>query len=139
MTTLEVLERVERDRPGETTRPEMLKWLSQLDGKWYDQMVKTHEGAELVKRPGPYVDGVEEELLIAPPYDEVYVHYLYSKIDYRLGEIDRYDNSVTLFHDSWLEARKAYHREHMPLRTVIDHVVYGYGVRCGDDPLNLRG
>ncbi|MBE5803317.1 MAG: hypothetical protein E7316_02280 [Clostridiales bacterium] len=137
MTTLEVLKRVERDRPGESTREEMLRWLSQLDSKWYEQMILTHEGSEDVERPEPYDEGVEAELLIPAPYDEVYIHHLYSKIDYRLGEIDRYNNSAMLFNEEWQEARKAYHRAHKPLRTVIDHVVYGYGARHGDDPLNL--
>lgn len=137
MTTLEVVERVERDRPGEATRGELMRWLSQLDGRWYEQVVLTHEGSEGVEEPGMYADGEEKALLISSPYDEVYIHYLYSMIDYRLGEIDRYDNSAALFHDSWMDARKAYHRAHKPKRTVIDHVVYGYGVQRGDDPLNM--
>lgn len=137
MTTLEVVERVERDRPGESTRGELMRWLSQLDGKWYEQVVSTHEGADTAEAPGLYKDGEETELLIRPPYDEVYIHYLYSKIDYRLGEIDRYNNATMLFNAEWQDARKAYHREHKPLRTVIDHVVYGRGVQRGDDPLNL--
>lgn len=139
MTTLEVVERVERDRPGESTRGELMRWLSQLDGKWYEQVVLTHEGSEGVEEPGVYAEGEETVLLIPSPYDEVYIHYLYSKIDYRLGEIDRYNNSTMLFNSEWQDARKAYHRTHKPLRTVIDHVVYGYGVQSGDNPLNMGG
>ena len=137
MTTLEVIGRVERDRPGESTREELLRWLAQLDGKWYEQVVLTHEGAEGVEKPEKYTFEEEAKLLIPSPYDEVYIHYLYSKIDYRLGEIERYDNSAALFNNEWQEARKAYHRAHKPLRTVIDHVVYGRGVLRGDDPLNM--
>lgn len=137
MTTLEVIERVERDRPSESTRTEMLRWLWQLDGKWYEQMIATHEGGENVSMPEKYVDDAETELLIKPPHDEIYIHYLYSKIDYRLGEVDRYNNEIMQFNAEWLDARKAYHRAHKPKRTVIDHVVYGYNAKRGDDPLNL--
>lgn len=137
MTTLEVIERVEKDRPGESTREEMLRWLCQLDGKWWEQVVATHEGAEGVEKPVCYVDNATTELLIPAPYDEVYIHYLYSKIDYRLGEIDRANNETMYFNAEWLDARKAYHRAHKPKRTVIDHVVYGYGALRRDDPLNL--
>ena len=46
MTLAEVLERIDRERPGESTEEEKLRWLSQVDGQWYREMVLTHEGAE---------------------------------------------------------------------------------------------
>ena len=55
-------------------------------------------------------------LLIAPPYDEVYIHFLYMQTDQRLGEIDRYNNDAALYNQGMLEARQAYNREHMPLQ-----------------------
>lgn len=136
MTTTEVLERVMRDRPGESTGKDMLRWLHQLDCKWYERMVASHEGGEDVQKPEPYSEGTEQELLIAPPHDEVYIHYLYSKIDHMLGEIDRYNLSATLFHDGWMEACKEYHRTHMPRRVVIQRVVRGYNAGRRDDPLD---
>ena len=139
MTTTEVLKRLQRDRPGESTEEDMLRWMHQLDCKWYEQMVLTHEGGEDIGRPEKYTPGVEQELLIAPPYDEVYIHYLYSKIDYMLGEIDRYNNAAMQFHDAWQEARRAYNREHMPRRVCVDKVVYGHKAGKADDPLNMGG
>lgn len=117
MTVAEVLERIDRERPGESTEEEKLRWLSQVDGQWYREMVRTHEGAEETTFAPYTTDGDKSvALLIAPPYDEVYLHFLYMQIDQRLGEIDRYNNDAALYNQGMLEARQAYNREHMPLQ-----------------------
>lgn len=128
MTLREVMLRIEKDRPGESDRDEMRRWLSQLDGKWLTEIIDTHEdGEELTEKGIPAYDYTNDSdtLLIAAPYDEVYIHFLYSKIDYRLGEIDRYNNSAALFNQDWLEAVKAYNRAHMPKRGMLRHIVRG--------------
>lgn len=117
MTLAEVLERIDRERPGESTEEEKLRWLSQVDGQWYREMVRTHEGAEETTFAPYTTDGDKSAaLLIAPPYDEVYIHFLYMQTDQRLGEIDRYNNDAALYNQGMLEARQAYNREHMPLQ-----------------------
>lgn len=117
MTLAEVLERIDRERPGESTEEEKLRWLSQVDGQWYREMVLTHEGAEETTFAPYTTDGDKSAaLLIAPPYDEVYIHFLYMQADQRLGEIDRYNNDAALYNQGMLEARQAYNREHMPLQ-----------------------
>ena len=117
MTLAEVLERIDRERPGESTEEEKLRWLSQVDGQWYREMVLTHEGAEETTFAPYTTDGDKSvALLIAPPYDEVYIHFLYMQTDQRLGEIDRYNNDAALYNQGMLEARQAYNRGHMPLQ-----------------------
>lgn len=117
MTLAEVLERIDRERPGESTEEEKLRWISQVDGQWYREMVLTHEGAEETTFAPYTTDGDKSvALLIAPPYDEVYIHFLYMQTDQRLGEIERYNNDAALYNQGMLEARQAYNREHMPLQ-----------------------
>ena len=88
-----------------------------MDGQWYREMVLTHEGAEETTFAPYTTDGDKSvALLIAPPYDEVYIHFLYMQTDQRLGEIDRYNNDAALYNQGMLEARQAYNREHMPLQ-----------------------
>lgn len=71
-------------------------------------------------------------LLIPPPYDEVYVYYLYAQTDQRLGEIERYNNDAALFNNAWAEAVRWYNRNHMPLNVKVHHVVYGAAPRRHD-------
>lgn len=286
MTINEVLTRVKRDRPGESTDAEMIQWLSQLDGKWYDEIIMTHlldkpdsdiypwqypmdltreaetvygtavtakadrvtingtsttpsgwdstqvasqrihleKGQQVqirlehesgstdesgsyttqmsltceddnyemlwfktiwvgetasftVEQAGncflsisigargavytnytlrakiatkwPTMDGFRKyaenverdtELLIPEPDDEIYIHWLYAKIDYRLGELERYNVDAQLYNQAWSEAAKRYNRHHMPLGRTVHHVAYGRPVPWwGDeDPLNQR-
>lgn len=138
MTLAEVLERIDRERPGESTEEEKLRWLSQVDGQWYREMVLTHEGAEETTFAPYTTDGDKSvALLIAPPYDEVYIHFLYMQTDQRLGEIDRYNNDAALYNQGMLEARQAYNREHMPLQkhSLRNILPAGAPVKDRDNPL----
>ena len=79
MTLAEVLERIDRERPGESTEEEKLRWLSQVDGQWYREMVLTHEGAEETTFAPYTTDGDKSvALLIAPPYDEVHPFFVHA-------------------------------------------------------------
>ncbi|MBR4457583.1 MAG: hypothetical protein IKS31_01355 [Clostridia bacterium] len=271
MTINEVTNRVQNDRPGESTDAEMIKWLSQMDSRWADEVVRTHclpqpeeqeilfmpsnqgertianvtytvtgretvidgtgswtgrrrawsakvklfagrtydllldeksgsyetgnvpallqiwrndtkiseaqpdEGVELtVEETGEYTitldviqgsydtyklyaqltgpvsaadfDGYPEnvdraaELLIGEPDDEIYLYWLYSRIDLRLGEIERYNADAALFNTAWNEAAKRYNRHNMPRMTIIHRVAYGDPVpyTADEDPLNQR-
>jgi hypothetical protein len=86
----------------------------------------------------------EEEdtvLLIQHPDDEVYIYWLYSKIDQRLGEIARYNNDAMLFNAAWDAAAKRWNRTHRYKGRQLRHVVYGSlpTPRPLEDPLNQRG
>lgn len=141
----DALERVKRDRPGESTEEEQLTWLGQLDAAWLDEVVSAHElneGETIPESFAGYADASgSEELLIPLPDDEIYIYWLYAKIDYRLGEMERYNNDMAMFNTMWDQAAKRWHRAHMPLSGVLRHVVYGHRTSAGaaDDPLNQRG
>lgn len=200
MTLDEVIGRVEEDRPGEATKGEMVRWLSQIDTRWQTEVIDTHEqGPDDRRRPYNHflhrgrpdilppvrVDEVRDgqwnhaehpplphepreeedepdrypaeppfgevggrftgysrdfdgarELLIPPPWDEVYVYYLYAQMDQRLGEIERYNNDAALFNAAWNDAVTWYNRTHMPLNVKVHHVVYG-GPPHRHDPENI--
>jgi len=83
----------------------------------------------------------EQVLLIPAPDDEVYIYWLYSKIDMRLGEIARYNNDAMLFNAAWDAAAKRWNRTHRYKGRQLRHVVYGSlpTPRPLEDPLNQRG
>lgn len=45
----------------------------------------------------------ETELLVNPPFDELYISYLEAKIDYKNGEYDKYQASQAMFEDQYLD------------------------------------
>ena len=161
MTQNEALQRVMTDRPGEATEAELEKWLNDLDVRWKLEQIDTHwptaeeyaaaqaaaeeEDSEESEETEEETEEEEEEtdktLLIQPPDDEVYIYWLYAKIDQRLGEIARYNNDAMLFNAAWDAAAKRWNRTHRYKGKQLRHVVYGSRpVPFGpEDPLNQRG
>lgn len=48
-----------------------------------------------------YPDGMDEELLVKAPHDELYVLYLKAKIDAENGEYSRYADSSQLYNEAY--------------------------------------
>lgn len=117
MTISEAINRIDNVKPNSYSQSEKIKWLSTLDGIVKKEIIDVHEGYEGVEFNGYTDDTVlTTELLIPAPYDEVYLFWLESKIDYWNGEIGKYNNSISMYNEAFSIFEKYYNREHMPLR-----------------------
>lgn len=116
MTIMEALHRIDTLKPNSYSNVEKVKWLSILDGIVKREIIDTHEGGEKVEFNG-YTEENEltTELLVPAPYDDVYIHWLESQIDYTNGEYGKYANSMTMYNSSYSAFEKHYNRTHMPL------------------------
>ena len=116
MTIIEAVASIDAFKPNNYTQPEKVKWLSRLDGMIKTEIIDTHEGGEDIAFEG-YTDETPEEtvLIVAAPYDEVYIRWLEAQIDYANGEYGRYNNSMTMFNTSYSAFRNYWNRTHMPL------------------------
>ena len=116
MTIIEAINRIDAVNPNNYTQPEKVAWLSTLDGVIKKEIIDTHEGAEAVTFNGYTVDTpVDTELIVPAPYDEVYLFWLQSKIDYWNGEMGKYNNSIMMYNQAYENFEKAYNREHKPI------------------------
>ena len=59
-------------------------------------------------------DDTETELLVAEPYDEMYVHWLAAQIDWYNREYEGYNNENAMFEAEYSVFRNAFNRTHMP-------------------------
>lgn len=115
MTIMEAINRIDAIKPNSYSQTEKMKWLSTLDGIIKTKIIDTHEGDEAV-----VFDGYTEEtnlttkLLVPAPYDDIYLFWLESKIDYWNGEMGRYNNSISMYNTAYAEFEKYYNRTHMP-------------------------
>ena len=116
MTIIEAINRIDAVNPNNYSQPEKVAWLSTLDGVIKKEIIDTHEGAEAVTFNG-YNDetSVNTELLVPAPYDEVYLFWLQSKIDYWNGEMSKYNNSISMYNAAYANFERAYNREHKPI------------------------
>ena len=115
MTLMEALHRIDTLKPNTHSQAEKIKWLSTLDGIIKTEVIDTHQGGE-----GVIFNGYEDDtdlttiLLVPAPYDEIYLFWLESKIDYWNGELGKYNNSIQMFDEAFSTFQKYYNRTHMP-------------------------
>ena len=115
MTIMEALHRIDTLKPNTHSQSEKIKWLSTLDGIVKTEIIDAHQGGE-----GVTFNGYEEDidlttnLLIPAPYDDIYLFWLESKIDYWNGEIGKYNNSITMYNEAYSTYERYYNRTHMP-------------------------
>lgn len=116
MTIMEAINRIDAVKPNSYPQGEKIRWLNALDGTVKSKIIDTHKGGDAVVFDG-YTDDTPHgtKLLVPAPYDEMYIFWLESKIDYLNGETGRYNNSISMFNTAYAEYERCYNRTHMPI------------------------
>ncbi len=119
MCIQEVLDLVDALRPN--TIPEQVKidWLTALDATLRANVVSQHEreGVPVLGRGADVFEAERStELLVPMPYHAVYHYWLSAQIDFALGEITRYSNSMTLYNAALDAFAAAYKIGHRPIK-----------------------
>lgn len=120
MTIMDALYRINEIKPNAYSQSEKIKWLSALDGIIKSEIIDTHEDGEDVVFNG-YTEeaNLTTPLLVPAPYDEVYLRWLESQIDYANGEYGKYNNSLVAYNDAYSMFARYYNRTHMPKGTKL--------------------
>lgn len=116
MTMMEAIAQVDSLRHNTFTQAEKIRWLAQVDGQLFRDLVQTHEQEQAVSM-GCYDEQtpMDQQLLAPPPYDELYLHYLAAQMDYYHGEYDRYNRSMGMYQAVVSAFTNFYNRTHRPL------------------------
>lgn len=95
MTIGEAIEIIDRTQPNQIEVTEKVRWLSELDGKIFHEIMVPHRGFEWVKYK-PYAPDVpqEHQLLVPHPYDALYPDYLEMRIADENRETYQYNNAM---------------------------------------------
>ena len=122
MTIQKALDLIDEMKPSQIGDEQKIAWLSQLDDRIFREIFLTHEkdpaAPETFTGYGPATD--RETVLLAPaPYDEIYRFYLEMQIDLADMEIDKYNNSMILYNNAWLELARMWRKGHMPIGSGI--------------------
>lgn len=122
MTLIEAINRVDALKPNVYTQEEKIAWLSTLDGMVMKGVIDKHEGGEDIVFNGYTVDTpLDTELIVQAPYDEIYVCWLESKIDYANSEYAKYNNSIIRYNDFYSGFASEYNRTHMPKGSAVKY------------------
>lgn len=117
MTIKECIDIVNNLKPNQYSIEDKVDWLSFLDLKIINDVLKTHEGYDRKYDmfTGYSPDKLEVQLVVPSPYDRVYTAYLNMKIDEANGETARYNNSASMYNAYLLEFKKWWNKTHMPI------------------------
>ena len=112
MTLQQALDAFDRAFPNDFDRAERIRWLSELDGRVWDQILR-HRNPAL---PMPVYDTQtpgDTELAIPQPYTGLYLLYSRMQADLAYGEVARYNNSARLFNTQLMELHRHWIRTHL--------------------------
>lgn len=117
MTLIEAINHVDNMKPNQYTKANKVKWLSDIDGIIFREIISTHEGNTMEDFTGYAPDAADTTVLLVPyPYDvDIYNYYLQSMIDKENGEYTKYNQSATMYNNAFRTFQDWYNRTHRPL------------------------
>ncbi len=101
MTLQKAIEEFDSQRANTVSLQEKIQWLSQLEYKIFAELLQARTHGEFNGYTTQTPLGTE--LLAPAEYGEIYVFYLVMKLDYKNGEIGRYNNSAITFNRAYSE------------------------------------
>ena len=114
MKLAQLISVVDETKPNQYGTEEKTRWVSEIEGMVVDEIINKADGNEVEFEAYDYDLDAERELLVPDRYADVYMNYLYAKIDQLNAEFARYNNSVTMFEASYSTFASYYRRRHMP-------------------------
>ena len=123
MTVQDAILRADELRPNTFSEDMKFLWLSELDGRVKTEILDTHEGFENVEMPSYNLGNRTESLFVTEPYSDMYIYWLFMKMDFMNGEIDRFNNDAMMHNTSWLAFSNYINRNFPPRKKAeIAHV-----------------
>lgn len=117
MTIQDVLSYMANMKPSSVGDDVLVRWISELEGKIYHEVVSWHENGKDVPH-GPYnaSSDMQTTLLVPSPFDSVYSLYLSAQIDFVNGEYGRFNNSMLMFNTAFSDFANWYNRNNLPIQ-----------------------
>lgn len=121
MTIIEAINRIDSLKPNSFKQEEKIKWLSTVDDIVKTNIINNYEEASDFTG---YTEAtpVTTSLLVPSPFDELYLFWLESKIDYWNGDTAKYNNSTEMYNAAYNAYARYYNRTHTHKSTKIDSI-----------------
>lgn len=119
MTILQAITRIDGLMHNTYSMEDKVEWLSRLDGIVKRLILDAHEGPEVSFYGYDPNEGLDIDLLVPAPFDEMYLRWLEAQIHYTNGEYDKYNNAILMYQTAYDAYANYYRRSHRPKQTVI--------------------
>lgn len=97
----------------------LVGWVNEIEGQAVDEVINQAEGYDIEFTPYEYVQDAERSLQIPDRFRDVYINYLYAKIDFGNQETERYNNDVAMYNASYEAYAAWFRRENRPKKRTM--------------------
>ncbi len=94
-------------------------WVNEIEGQVVEEVINQAEGYNIAFVPYDYTQDAERTLQIPDRFQDVYINYLYAKIDFNNQETERYNNDVAMYNASYEAYAAWFRREHRPKKRAM--------------------
>ena len=103
MTVRECIEYVDAVKPNAFPASAKIAWVGQIEGRIANEifLMAPAELRQFAFRSA--MEDGDKELLLDPPYDDIYTAYLTAKVDSKNGEFNRMSTAAQAFNRLWKE------------------------------------
>lgn len=119
MTVAGLIERVLEFRGTQYNEDTMVGWLNEIEGQAIEEVVNKAEGFDVEFIPLSYDLDAERELTIPDRFQDVYINYMLSKMDFHNQETERYNNDVVMFNGAFDAYAAWFRSNHIPKQRAI--------------------
>lgn len=116
ITLGEVLAYFDEQVPNQYEASDKIKWLSEIEERIFNNIIKTHHGAE-----GVNFNGYNEQtdintvMLVDSAYSELYRYWLEKSVHYANREIPSFNNAMSMYANYYEDYYCYYNRTHRPI------------------------
>ena len=113
MTIIDAITRIDALKFNTYSQADKIDWLSGADWRIFREVLQPCLGDAAAFFCG-YDENTppDTQLLVPPPFDELYLRWMEAQIDYHNGEYNKYNNSVTLYNRAFSAYQSNYLQNH---------------------------
>lgn len=117
MTVAGIIEQYNTERPNSIDDMTKMAWLKKLELSLIET-IKNHQGCPSDEELFVHIEyfGMDTDLLLEEPYDDVYIYYLDQRIAYDNNDGNRNNVATRMYNNALLHWKQMYNREHMALK-----------------------
>jgi len=118
MTLAKVISMCDEAKPNQYDISIKTQWINEVENLVIEGIVNRAEGNDMEFTPYDYDTDSDAELVVPDVYSDIYINYVFAKIDFMNAEFGRYNNSAAMYQASYDTYASAYRRSHMPKQAV---------------------
>lgn len=111
MTIAQSIQLVDARKPNTVPDETKVRWLSVLDMRIKKEIHEPFGDTSAFDGYDEYT-AMDTKLLVPPPHDELYVHWLAAQIDFAQAEYDRYNAEIAIYDNERLAYERYYRKTH---------------------------